>query len=448
MLFLLAPYIPKPVDSQHIPNLLNKNDLIEIGGSYPEDQAPLPNYFFSGSNMLDYEPSPDKVDTTEVEEDSSSLPFNCSLSLYALLQASISDIGSATLNNSSGSIFVPPSGQLGLISGPTIAEEFRLGDSPIPGGGIVLEACIRGIVVRKDLKFRWSQLSIGDDQFDDPLAMDIINHLESKSKPTSSPEPGSIPSSAAPDQRSGNEVREAVEPEVTTPAMEQGLVLGSPPGQEAIHRVANHGGVNVDDIIAYLSHKLHIMVDDSFFMPVSPTGGTNRSYQDNSTVETVAASFLELGPDVELGEGDETGLTTFDFGVSASPGSGACLNGFGMSSSGNLFIGPPIIGTGSQRGTGSTTDRSGNASSSSSILGRLKFDKALPAELEIRVEEKDVVGKPEFGAVLEPHAGGDVEDTQTSYEKLTDEVSNLIRKISQVVKKLWSRACCWKALNG
>lgn len=163
---LIPSYIPKTLDEGNIRSTLTKNDVIEIGEYYPKDATPMANYIFHGPNLCEYIPSPDEIEPANRSKKLCT-PISCSKSLYELLQQSFDANGSATLNGSGG-MFAPPPGHLEAILGSTIVGEFGL-DGVDCGASTDVETQPREEVVRKDPKFRWSMLSVEDDQFDDPM---------------------------------------------------------------------------------------------------------------------------------------------------------------------------------------------------------------------------------------------------------------------------------------
>jgi hypothetical protein len=345
-----APYIPRQFDTNQIPNTLTQNDVVETGGHYREGAVPMGNYIFYGSNLPQYEPTTDEIGTSQKPEKPCP-PFNCSPSLYELLQMSFDAVGSTTLNNISGSLLAPPPGHLDVISGPTIVEELGL-DS--------VETCPREVMMRKDSKFRWSMLSAEKGQFDDALEdpaaqISHLSRLEGKvtvaeynqqeakrqgEEPTDTWKSGLGPMlesktssslEAADHEIHGThpgheqEINIKIEPqpelevkflhqttELATPIMLSAAVLASPPHQKAIHREAKLVVFNLNDSVA----MPQIHNDINTILSLSRTSGHNKG---NSTFETVPPSSLGLDIGGERGA-DVTGVTTVDFGISGPLG--------------------------------------------------------------------------------------------------------------------------------
>lgn len=469
----LAPYIPQPFDTKNMPNTLTKRDLIEIGPKYPENRAPMPNYFFYGSNMPNYEPSIDEVDTMSPEEDGFYFPFDRSPSLHALLETSFSQIGSVTLNYS-GSVFVPPFDKDNSICGPTIVEEPEL-DRALFGR----EA--RDCQVVKGSGFRWSMLSVKEGHFEDIIGLkdprtpasvgngaetpidqgqSPVSTLNPKPKSTSESKSEITSTSSSmiiPLQH--EEERPKLESEVVTPIVDQAPVLTSPPRQKVIHRVAKLAMIKVDSIIGF-----HTPGDAT--MLLAPTTAANNNNRSSSTAETIAPSSLGLGSGVE-GEGEETDATTVDFGVSESLGTGS-NQGPGKGSGDASGI--------DSRGAPASEDALGHDSGSFSVLGKLDVDKPLPslpvgyndndsnpdgdngndnadANVKVDTEDKDSINLGESTAevisVLETTTDRAIDERSLNlYERLMNETITLLSKITRVVvegiKKFWSKACGWK----
>jgi hypothetical protein len=132
--------------------------MIEIGANYPEHATPMLDYFFYGPGFPECDSSSNE---NNCQYETCRL-FGSSQSMQEMLQTSYDKAGCATSNSMSLSAFVPP-GRLDAISGPTVTELFGLSDYL----GNEATPSLEVKIIRKDLNFRWSMLSIEEGQFDD-----------------------------------------------------------------------------------------------------------------------------------------------------------------------------------------------------------------------------------------------------------------------------------------
>ena len=430
---------------------------------------PNADYIFYGSNLSEFS---DELDASN--ELKNPCPINCKPSLYDFMQTS-AGINESITFDSVGSVFVSRSRDPELMS--ESMEGFKsnvVGD--MSGAVVEIRSCE---VVRKDLKFRWSILSIESGvasvaverrgmsfvaftEFNNKAEIKVESDRERKEKEQEQdPDLNSKPDTLSvveiieeTDSRTGHGSEEQLEtkqdilqveqfiqsrpqsnyrPEFTTPLISPTTTFSSPPCQKAIYRKEKLRMVGLSGSIT----KFHVLTNVALLSPLK-SGHNN---QGNSSCETIAPSSLGFwhGGDPD---DNQTGVTTLDSSIAPLLEVSSCE--LSPAKSGTVFSVEDTYSGG----------RHNDFSGTSSILDELDINKPLPFLSALR--NKDIHGKDSETRPVDKivsiadditfiNIGETVHESLCASVGIVDNAFALIRKVTQLlsncVKIIFCPAC-------
>ena len=430
---------------------------------------PNADYIFYGSNLSEFS---DELDASN--ELKNPCPINCKPSLYDFMQTS-AGINESITFDSVGSVFVSRSRDPELMS--ESMEGFKsnvVGD--MSGAVVEIRSCE---VVRKDLKFRWSILSIESGvasvaverrgmsfvaftEFNNKAEIKVESNRERKEKEQEqNPDLNSKPDTLSvveiieeTDSRTGHGSEEQLEtkqdilqveqfiqsrpqsnyrPEFTTPLISPTTTFSSPPCQKAIYRKEKLRMVGLSGSIT----KFHVLTNVALLSPLK-SGHNN---QGNSSCETIAPSSLGFwhGGDPD---DNQTGVTTLDSSIAPLLEVSSCE--LSPAKSGTVFSVEDTYSGG----------RHNDFSGTSSILDELDINKPLPFLSALR--NKDIHGKDSETRPVDKivsiadditfiNIGETVHESLCASVGIVDNAFALIRKVTQLlsncVKIIFCPAC-------
>jgi len=430
---------------------------------------PNADYIFYGSNLSEFS---DELDASN--ELKNPCPINCKPSLYDFMQTS-AGINESITFDSVGSVFVSRSRDPELMS--ESMEGFKsnvVGD--MSGAVVEIRSCE---VVRKDLKFRWSILSIESGvasvaverrgmsfvaftEFNNKAEIKVESNRERKEKEQEqNPDLNSKPDTLSvveiieeTDSRTGHGSEEQLEtkqdilqveqfiqsrpqsnyrPEFTTPLISPTTTFSSPPCQKVIYRKEKLRMVGLSGSIT----KFHVLTNVALLSPLK-SGHNN---QGNSSCETIAPSSLGFwhGGDPD---DNQTGVTTLDSSIAPLLEVSSCE--LSPAKSGTVFSVEDTYSGG----------RHNDFSGTSSILDELDINKPLPFLSALR--NKDIHGKDSETRPVDKivsiadditfiNIGETVHESLCASVGIVDNAFALIRKVTQLlsncVKIIFCPAC-------
>ena len=433
---------------------------------------PNADYIFYGSNLSEFVPFSDELDASN--ELKNPCLINCKPSLYDFMQTS-AGINESITFDSVGSVFVSRSRDPELMSESMEGFESNVvGD--MSGAVVEIRSCE---VVRKDLKFRWSILSIESGvasvaverrgmsfvaftEFNNEAEIKVKSGRERKEKEQEQdPDLNSKPDTLSvveiieeTDSRTGHGSEEQLEtkqdilqveqfiqsrpqsnyrPEFTTPLISPTTTFSSPPCQKAIYRKEKLRMVGLSDSIT----KFHVLTNVALLSPLK-SGHNN---QGNSSCETIAPSSLGFwhGGDPD---DNQTGVTTLDSSIAPLLEVSSCE--LSPAKSGTVFSVEDTYSGGRQN----------DLSGTSSILDELDINKPLPFLSALR--NKDIHGKDSETRPVDKivsiadditfiNIGETVHESLCASVGIVDNAFALIRKVTQLlsncVKIIFCPAC-------